>query len=271
MKKILTVFLALITVATVSLTACDTKGSNNNDDDNDDWDNDFYNTSNSGSNTSDTDDDSGNNGNGSGNGTTNGGSTNGGSSTSSRNWTELTTPETVYALQALELRSSPSENDRSGVKLTMNTSLTRTAISTDSTKQWAKVTYNNNTYYVYNAFVSKNKVTFTDVNNIATFIVNSNPANSKNESTAYLRTTPCLASANTYNHLLDNVYASLTKSETEGKLVITGYDEANQCARVKYYPNGMEQAAYEKDLYILATLLDYYKTSSGTTGGDHYA
>ena len=251
MKKFLAILLALATVTTISLTACNKK--DKTEDEGDDWDNDFYNSNQDTDDTSDTSDtdEAGNNGEENNGGTTSGA------------WNELAAPETVYVLQSVYLRNSAKDNDKSGISLNQDAQLTRTAISSDG--KWAKVTYNSATYYIYNFIVSTSKINFATVDRVATTVINNA---STGEDQYYLRTTPCIASASKWGTILNNVGATVKKSDTaDGKLVVTGYDAANECARVEYDADGAGEGQ-PVTYYIFSPNLELYNTSSGGNTGN---
>ncbi len=237
MKKFLAIFLALLMVMTVALVSCK---KDDKTDEGDDWDNEDYDNIGSGSES------------GSGSETESGTET-GDGTTPAGSWTEVN--QTVYVLHPVYLRTAMIDTAKSTIALDIGETLTRVGVH--SSERWAKVTYNGETYFVYNFVLSTSPVNFAKVENVETTVINSRTDGT--EDTYYLRSTPCLASTTKYNDVLNNSPVSVKKSETtENKLVITGYDAANNCARVTYKGNSY---------YIVATFLEYYKTGNNAGGG----
>ena len=250
MKKFLAIFLALLTASAVALTACNKKDKEN-DDENENWDNDYTYNYNVGTSAN----------TGTGTGLNNDFTNNNTLATGS--WIEKN--DTVYVLQDVYLRSEPRANAKTNIALKQNDELKRISVQPGDSPEWAKVTYNEETYYVYAFIVSTSKVNFTAVERIATTVINSESGG--NESSYFLRTTPCIASTYKWGDILNNAPLSVKKSDTEGgKLVITGYDAANECARVEYDADGAGEGA-AKEYYVYAPCLEYYKNNGGTTGG----
>ena len=178
MKKLLIAALALITVLTMSLTACgnNTQNPDTNNDLTDDW----------------VDDDNG--GNTSGDNTN--GEQNGGSSETpadTQAWVDMN--DTVYVLgDGVNLRTSPNSNITTNfkVQLTMKTQLQRTKAQ-NSADGWSEVTYNGETAYIKSVFLTTNA-------NDADFVAEETPSKITLDSDVYsvnLRTAPTAKTSET--------------------------------------------------------------------------
>lgn len=152
MKKILAIFLALVTIMSVALVACDknnggTTGGNSNDDDDDD----IFVTQGNGKDTSDTKD------------------TGDDTKDTSDDWVAVS--KTVYLAVKYDLRTAPNFNDRGTSALPMNKEsksgvevLIGTELSVVAKKdRWYKVNYNGGEYYISCTCVvdSKSELDFT--------------------------------------------------------------------------------------------------------------
>lgn len=240
MKKFLAIFLALMMILSVSLVACSEKKKPVDDDEN--WEGeDTYNPLGTGTadTTKDPDDST--------------------PVVSGGTWTDKN--DTVYVLQDTYLRSAPQDNAKTSIVLKANDSVTRLSVQSGSNAKWAKVSYENETYYIYEFIVSTSPINFMPVDRIATTVVNTEATG---ESTTYLRSTACVASTQKWGDILQNAPLSVTKSQTAGKLVITGYDAANQCARVEYDADG-DGAGLAVEYFVYAPQLEYYKNSGGSS------
>lgn len=143
MKKVLVIFLALVTLLSVALVACNDSGSNNggSSGNNGGDDNDFVVQTKK--DTSDTNSDTTGTGNNGSNG-----------------WTTFSTPKTIYAMWDIYIRKEPSTSpDNTDGKVSVKTSLT--AVAKNDT--WYKIDYNGNERYVSADWVtdSIDEVTFT--------------------------------------------------------------------------------------------------------------
>ena len=247
MKKFLAIFLALVTVTTIALTAC-SKDKKNDGDDYDDTDpfaNQYLN--NSSVNTGDSTDTgmSGNNDN-----------------VFYGSW--VTKNDTVYVCHPTYLRYSTSNGDKSSQSVDFGASLTR--IATNGT--WDKVSYNDSEYYVYSYLVTPNKgdVTFTDITeNNVTSVINSDTTGT-NPTQLNLRTTPC------YDDDLDNLGASaLTKAMTTAEGVefkVIGINETKTWAKVYFKGKDARGMDIDGEFYCRPSYLEYFKTTDGGNSGN---
>ena len=172
MKKLLISALALITVLTMSLTACgnNTQNPDANTDLTDEWMDDSGNGSTTGDNT---------------NTDQNGGSTE--TPADTQTWTDMN--DTVYVLaDGVRLRSTTSDANQNNVKAVVNMTnqLSRTKVSNDG---WSEVTtQNGETLYIKSAYLTTN---FNDVDFVAceekTIVLDSDIYN------IYLRSAPTTA------------------------------------------------------------------------------
>lgn len=168
MKKILAIFLALVTIMSVALVACDknnggTTGGNSNDDDDDD----IFVTQGNGKDTSDTDDTSDTKDTGDG-------------------WVEIAT--TVYAVCNFDLRKE-ADMELNGVKkIECGTALNAVAKNT----AWYKVNYEGQELYIHSDYVGSSKAaaTFTDLAEDDQFDIKIQAANGNSKPTINIRKIP---------------------------------------------------------------------------------
>ncbi|MBE6546227.1 MAG: hypothetical protein E7668_02150 [Ruminococcaceae bacterium] len=249
MKKFLAIFLALVTVTAILLTACNKKKENNDDefDDTDPFANQYLNNSNIGTGTStDTSYVPGNNDN-----------------VIFGTW--VTKNDTVYVCHPTYLRYSTSNGDKSSQSVEFGASLTR--IATNGT--WDKVSYNDAEYYVYSYLVTPNKgdVTFTAITEDNVTSVINNDTTGSNPTQLNLRTTPC------YDDDLDNLGASaLTKTMTTAEGVefkVIGINETKTWAKVYFKGKDARGLDIDGEFYCRPSYLEYFKTtdSGNGTGG----
>jgi len=235
MKKFLAIFLALMMILSVSLVACSEKKKPVDDDEN--WEGeDTYNPLGTGTadTTKDPDDST--------------------PVVSGGTWTDKN--DTVYICHPTYLRYSDSNGDKSSIEMKVGDALTR--ISTN--EKWDKVTYNDQTYYVYSYLTTtqKGEVTFTPITpGVTTSIINKNPVGTEPTKTN-LRTTPC------YDEDLDNLGASaLTKAMTSnGELVITGINETKTWVRVTFIGKDARNMDINGTFYCRPSYLEYYQEST---------
>lgn len=214
MKKILAIFLALVTIMSVALVACDknnggTTGGNSNDDDDDD----IFVTQGNNKETSDTDSKGTNNSSG---------------------WQEVSV--TIYAMGVVNLRSEANRSDDSNVlaKTTIGQSLSATAKDED----WYKVSYNNQEAYISADFVTTNKAEATFVSCTETVLKVKQEIVNQNASTDYdkyckvnVRTDPVVDSATETKHVL--IYSDTAN----GELKLVGKNETGSWWKVTYKDN----------------------------------
>ena len=248
MKKFLAIFLALVTVTTISLTAC-SKDKGKTDDDFDDTDpfaNQYLNNPsvNTGDST-DTSYASGNNDN-----------------LHFGAW--VTKNDTVYVCHDTYLRYSTSNGDKSSQVVNFGASLTR--IATNGT--WDKVSYNDAEYYVYSYLVTPNKgdVTFNKIESDNVTSVINNDTTGRNPTQMNLRTSPC------FDEDLDNLGASaLTKAMTTAEGVefkVIGINETKTWAKVYFKGKDARNMDIDGEFYCRPSYLEYFKTSDGGNGGN---
>ena len=251
MKKI-AFLLALLMMASVALFACKDNKKTPVDDDGDDGDRDQYENVSDSDSEGESDSDTDDNNDDDENDNVVGG------------WTDKN--DTVYVLHDTYLRYTTSKNDTSSNVVKFGSSLTR--ISTNGT--WDKVSYNDETYYVYSYLTtdSKGEVTFTDITeNNTTSIINTDTTGEAPTATN-LRTSPC------FDESLNNLGASaLTKALTTAEGVVfkvTGINGTKTWARVQFTGKDARGLDINGTFYCRPSYLEYFKTpaDSNTSGGN---
>ena len=250
MKKLLAFLLVLVMILSISLVACAKKPAESEEDDDDDWGN--------GGVSSSTESTNGNN--------DNNGDNNGDNNVPSvtLTWTDVD-DVLIYIAHPITLRNSPSDNDKTGITLELGQSV---LLVEKSNKEWYKVKYNDNVYYIYSYVTVTNgaSVRFENLEGepVYSSVINSN--SSGKESTHNFRYTPCYDNSEKYLTEINalNLYKALTKSETsDNKMQVLALSEDGVWAKVSYKPD----ASTEKILYIKKNYLEVYKTPDNVGGG----
>lgn len=240
MKKFLAILLALATVTTISLTACNKK--EDPADDGDDWDNDFYNENKDTSDTSGSSDTADN-------------GENGGANTAT--WIDKN--DTVYVgMNGTQLREGPGKSYKSAKTVDFKTALTR--LQTNGT--WDKVKLEDVEYYVMSALVSTNinDFEFDDLASPVNLTINTGKQ-------INLRGTPFVPDTEDNTLLQHNVKKSGLKPENvtaEKPLVKVAVSKSGDYYKVTY--DGTTYYIKGKKLVNEGTITDP-SVSGGSTGG----
>lgn len=181
-------------------------------------------------------------------------------------WTDIE-DVIIYIAHPITLRNSPSDSDKSGITLNLGDSV---LLLEKSNKEWYKVSYAENTYYIYSYVTVTNgaSVRFNNLTDpVYSSVVNLNTSGSA-ESMYYFRYTPCYDTTGKYLTQLNelNIYKALTKTDTsDNKLQVLALSEDSVWARVLYTPDENT----EEILYIKTAYLEAYKVpeAPGTGGG----
>ncbi|MBO5939177.1 MAG: hypothetical protein J6Q82_06730 [Clostridia bacterium] len=249
MKKLLAFLLVLVMILSISLVACKKEPVASEDDDDDDWGNGGASSSIESSNNTDDNNNNGNNN----------------IPSVTLTWTDVE-DVTIYIAHPITLRNSPSDNDKTGITLDLGESV---LLVEKSNREWYKVKYNDNEYYIYSYVTVTNgaSVRFNPIEGepVYSSVINSNT--SGKESTHNFRWTPCYDNTEKYVTEINalNLYKALTQSETsDNKMQVLALSEDGVWAKVSYKPDANTEA---KTLYIKKNYLEIYKAPDNVGGG----
>ncbi len=260
MKKTIAILLALMTMLSFSLMACNKKG--NNSGNTDDLDNDNFAPS-SGTNSTNSSDTE--NGTGDGTGTGNN------SGNLSGNW--VAKAGTVYLIAKSNIRSATDMKDSSIItNLEAGTALER--VRTNNI--WDEVTYDGKTAYVlsYRVASSKNEFEFIDYTGDDIKEIHVKPASGNNTPQINLRSTPMFPTSATVEKYSseDNVVCTINGVGTaNGELKVVGINKSGTILKVTFDGKDVKGNERKGTFYIgygaLNSLVEKYGGSSGGSSG----
>lgn len=263
MKKTIAILLALLTMLSFSLMACNKKG--NNSGNTNDLDNDDNFAPSSGTNAQNSSD----TGNGTGNNGSNTGNNNGGNL--SGNW--VAKAGTVYLIAKSNIRSATDMKDSSIVtSLEAGTPLER--VRTNNI--WDEVTYDGKTVYVlsYRVASSKNEFEFIDYIGDDIKTIHVKPASGNNTPQINLRSTPMFPTSATVEKYSseDNVVCTINGVGTaNGELKVIGINKSGTILKVTFDGKDVKGNDRKGTFYIgygaLNSLVEKYGGSSGGSSG----